>query len=115
MGGAVKTERYAWIKKDGKHYLDIATYRDGTRYFNLRGLVPVDAKPTYKNGKKLVNYGKPLLQFVINRKGDVRAPLKNKRNAQERKQGEGSMQDLWKGWYNRWKDCEAHFHLEAVV
>jgi len=116
MGKCVKEERYAWIHADGKkRWLDISTYDNGTRYFNLRGLVPESAIWVKSCGKKLTWVGAPVAQWVINQNGKIRAPLANLANAQEKKDGKGSMQDKWKGWFNRWEQYNDHFLFEGVL
>ena len=115
MGKSKKQERYAWMLKDGKHWLDVYYYKDGTQIFNLRKQVPKNAIWNSASGKKLARAGAPVLQFIISAKGEPKAPWKNKSNKQEKKDGEGAWQARWRGWYNRWNEYQENFKLEGVI
>lgn len=113
MGRAYKVERYSHNRRDGKVFWDIYYYHGGTKIHHLRKEVPKDTSATKQNGR-LANMGNPTLTVVVHAGKEPRAPLKNKSNAQEKKNPTPPMQDQWKGWWNRWNNNRRFYHLEAV-
>lgn len=112
--GAIRIERYEFQVAEGKHFVDRYVYPYGDVYFNVRREVSKTAEPLASKNK-LQSYGAPICQFVYVKGKEARAPKNGKANHQEKKEGEGSQQNLMFRWVNLWEKCNKFFTLVAVI